>query len=131
MNANAANAPMTIPAIAPPLSPFDAELSVATPVGAADAMLDAEVCEVTDAPDDVAGPLELTTLDEIAPRICASTIGLVFESPLQQSVLSPQHHLVLFFVPSHGVILAVSSSSPVEHTLAHFVASSFCPFSVQ
>lgn len=100
-------------------------------VGAADAAPDAEACEADDVADDVAEALALTTLEDTAPKTCASSIGLTSESPLQQSVLAPQHHLVLFFVPSQGVILAVSSWLPVEHTLAHLVASSFWPPSVQ
>ena len=102
-------------------------------VGADDAALDAAPCEADDddVADDVADALTLPTLDDTAPKTCASSTGLTSPSPLQQSVLAPQHHLVLFFVPSHGVIFAVSSWSPVEHTLAHFVASSACPPSVQ
>lgn len=118
MSAIPAIAPITMPAIAPPLRPFELELVIvfcsfvpAEPAEA-DAEADAETCEVVDpvgVPDVVeAVAVELWTLvlDETWPRTWSSLTTPDLD--LQHAVSAPQHHSVLFAVPSQGVILAVS-----------------------
>jgi hypothetical protein len=109
-------APITMPAIAPPLSPFELELVLAFDsfVPAEPAEADAEACEVVDpvgVPDaieaeGVAVELCMLVLDETWPRTWSSL--MTPDLDLQHAVSAPQHHSVLFAVPSQGVILAVS-----------------------
>lgn len=66
---------MTIPAMAPPLSELETELLAFTTFGVVDA--DTDVCEAADVNDDIAEALELITLDDTAPKICANSTGLI------------------------------------------------------
>ena len=118
MSAIPAIAPITMPAIAPPLRPFELELVLVfdsfVPVepAEADAEADAEACEIVDpvgvpnVVEAVAVELWMLVLDETWPRTWSNLTTPDLD--LQHAVSAPQHHSVLFAVPSQGVILAVS-----------------------
>lgn len=121
--ASPATAPTATPAMAPLLNPFELGSTLVVSVGAATP----EVCEEVDVA--VATELELSTLEDTLPKICCS--NTTPDSDWQQSVSLPQHHLVLFLVPSHGVMRAVNSYEAVGQIFKHFPALFGCALSVQ
>lgn len=125
--ATPANAPMTIPAMAPPESfdleseeveGFDPEAALVED-GVDEAPADAREVEdpvvaalervatlrVVELPAAVA---ELTILDRLPPRTCASRTTPTLD--VQQSFAPPQHHRSLVAVPSQGTIAVLPNA---------------------